>query len=357
MQIENTDYRHEILDFSNPYDIKKVKNFLDPLGFEYIPEEVNYTMILTNLNGDFIGTGSLNDRIIKFIAVAPKFRDTTAFALIATHLTEKVLSQNKTAFVFTKPENFEKFKGLGYQEIASAPPIYTLLEFGYFIIKDYKNYLKSVKSKLKTDKVASVVVNCNPFTNGHKYLIEKAASENDMLYVFVVEEEKSVFPFNIRWKLIEDGIKHLKNVIMIKGGEYIVSSVTFPSYFLKNESVDLITQKQIELDVTVFAKHIAPELEIKKRYVGTEVYCTTTAEYNRAMKKILKKYNIELEEIDRKFLGSKNNYISASKVRDAIKNNNLENILDFIPDSTKDFLLSDEANEIKNKIIQSESRH
>ncbi|MEI7594242.1 MAG: [citrate (pro-3S)-lyase] ligase [Bacteroidota bacterium] len=357
MVFENTDYRFEILDLKNRYDVKKMKGILDPLGFDFIAEQVDYTFILTNLNDDFIGTGSLKDNVLKFVAVDPKFRETSAFAIIVSHLTETSLKKNKTSFVFTKPENVIKFKSIGYNEIASAPPIYALLEFGYQTISDYKNYLISNKSSIVSDKIATIVVNCNPFTNGHKYLIEKAAAENDILYLFVVEEDQSVFSFDIRWKLIEEGINHLKNVIMLKGGRYIVSSATFPAYFLKKESIDIITQKQTELDVNVFIKHIIPTLDITRRYVGEEIYCKTTAAYNSAMKEFLGKNNVELIEIPRMSIGSDDNFISASKVRNAIKNGTLNDILDFLPDSTKSFLLSEDSQLIKDKIISSESRH
>ncbi len=357
MIIENTDYRYEVMDMKNPYDVKKIKSFLKPLGFDFLPEQVDYTVILENLNDEFIGTGSLEKNILKFVAVSPKYRDTTAFSFIVEHLGNKSLLVNKTVFVFTSPENIEKFHGLAYTEVASALPTYALLEFGYQTIDNYKSYLKSKKADLNSQNTASIVVNCNPFTIGHKYLIEKAASENDILYLFVVEEEKSVFNFQTRWKLIKDGTKHLKNVVMLKGGNYIVSSATFPSYFLKNEKVDFIIQKQTELDVNVFVKHIAPVLDIKKRYVGTEIYSKTTAEYNRAMKKILTANNIQLIEIERLALGSVDNYVSASKVRKAIKEDRLNEILDFLPDSTKNFLLSKDSELIKNNIRLSDSRH
>ncbi|HNW98912.1 MAG TPA: [citrate (pro-3S)-lyase] ligase [Bacteroidales bacterium] len=357
MIVENTDYRYEVMDMKNPYDVKKVKDFLRPLGFDFIPDEIDYTVILINLNDELIATGSLKKNILKFVAVSPKYRDTTAFSFIVKHLSEQVLLKHKTVFVFTKPENVKKFEGIGYTEIASALPTYVLLEFGYETIDNYKAYLKSKKINKANLSVASIVVNCNPFTNGHKYLIEKAASENDVLYLFVVEEDQSVFGFDIRWKLIAEGISHLKNVIMLRGGNYIVSSATFPAYFLKNEKIDLITQKQTELDVTVFTKHIAPVLEIKKRYVGTETYCKTTAEYNKSMKYILSKNNIELIEIPRLAIGSEDNFVSASKIRKAIKENKLDEFLEFLPDSTKKFLLSKDSEKIKNQIKSSSSRH
>lgn len=357
MSFENTDYRYEQLNLKNPFDIKLVTDFLAEQDLVFNPEEVDCTMILYNLNNKIIGTGSYKTRTLRFVAVAPEFRETTAFADIVTFLTNKLLEKHHHTFVFTKPEKAKLFEGIGYSEIARAEPLFAVLEFGYHSIRDYQDYLKNNKKTTFTEKIASIVVNCNPFTNGHKYLIEKASEENELVYVFVVEENLSVFPFEIRWELIRKGIQHLDNVKMLKAGHYIVSGGIFPSYFLKNESIDLVSEKQAELDVTIFAEYIVPVLNIKKRYIGSENYCVTTAAYNRAMHKILPPKGVEVVEITRKTSGDESNYISASKVREAIKNDDFTNIMDFIPQSTKEFLLSNEAQNIIDKIKNSKGRH
>ena len=265
MTFEDTDFRQETLDLENPYDVKLVKDFLGELGFEFDPSEVECTMIVYNLKGDLVGTGSHQGRILKYFAVAPKFRDTTAFALIVTYMTEKLLKIYKHTFVFTRPENAIRFTGLGFTEIASAEPLYTLLEFGFESVFTYQDYLRTLIVPVEGDAVAGIVVNCNPFTNGHKFLIEKAAAENEVVYLFVVEEDLSAFPFSVRWDLIQKGISHLKNVKMVRGGMYIVSGSIFPAYFLKNETIGDVMQKQAELDVKIFAKYFAPVLGIKKK--------------------------------------------------------------------------------------------
>ncbi len=361
MNFEDTDFRQETIDLENPFDVKLVKDFLLQLGFEFDPSEVECTMIVYNLKGELVGTGSHQGRILKYIAVGPKFRDTTAFALIVTYLTEKLLKIYKHTFVFTRPENAVRFRGLGYSEIATAEPLFTVLEFGFESIRTYQNYLKTIIAPLKTSAVASIVVNCNPFTNGHKFLIEKAAAENEVVYLFVVEEERSVFPFSVRWELIRKGIQHLSNVVMVKGGMYVVSGAISPSYFLKCETADDIMRKQADLDVTVFAKYVVPVLKIRKRYVGTEAYCQTTAAYNESMKAILPGYGVELIEVERKAVDSGNdgrpNYISASKVRQAINEDRLNEVLDFLPDSTREFLMSDDSLAIRSKIKTGVGRH
>jgi len=357
MSIENTDYRYEKLDLENPFDVKLVKDFLAKQDFDYNPKEVDCTMIIYNLNNKIIGTGSYKTRTLRYIAVAPEYRESTAFADIVTYLTNLLLETHSHTFVFTRPDKAKLFEGLGYSEIARAEPLFAVLEFGFRTIKNYQNYLQDIKIKTFTNQIAAIVVNCNPFTNGHKYLIEKASAENELVYLFVVEENLSVFPFEIRWKLIKNGIIHLPNVIMVKAGHYIVSGGIFPSYFLKNEAIDLISEKQAELDVTIFADYFVPILNIKKRYIGTENYCVTTAAYNKAMHKILPQKGVEVIEITRKSAGDESNFISASKVREAIKNDNLLIIKDFLPQSTFEFLTSEDAKEIIEKIKKGSGRH
>ena len=361
MTFEDTDFRQETLDLDNPFDVKLVKDFLFDLGFEFDPSEVECTMIVYNLKGELVGTGSHLGRILKYVAVANKFRDTTAFALIVTYMTEKLLKIYKHTFVFTRPENSVRFRGLGFTEIATAPPLFALLEFGFESIFTYQDYLKTLIVPVETTAVAAMVVNCNPFTNGHKFLIEKAATESEVLYLFVVEEDRSAFPFSVRWELIRKGISHLQNVVMVRGGMYIVSGAIFPSYFLKNERVSDVMQKQAELDVRTFANYVVPILGIKKRYVGTENYCKITGAYNLAMKVILPSYGVDVIEVTRKSSGSGEdnlpNYISASKVRKAIKQDRLNEVIDFLPDSTRDFLFSDASLHIREKIKSGIGRH
>lgn len=361
MNFEDTDFRYEFLDLENPYDLKFASNFLTSQGYDYKPEEVDLTLIIYNLNDEIIGSGSFKNQTLKFVVVAEKFRESTAFPLIVSYLTDKILKNHKRCFVFTKPETSKLFKGLGFKEIAKAEPLFSVLEFGYKSIIDYQNYLSSYKQATKTDQIAAIVVNCNPFTLGHLYLIEKAANENELLYLFVVEENLSSFPYPIRLKMIKEGIAHLKNVVILGTGPYIVSGAIFPNYFLKCESWDLISKKQAEIDVKIFAKYIVPVLNITKRYVGTENYCLTTKAYNDSMREILPSANCDVIEIDRIAIGknkeNKPNWISASKVRLAIRENRLNEVMDFLPKVTQDFLSSKESNKIIEHIKQSKSRH
>ncbi len=359
MTFEDTDFRQEIIDLDNPLDISLVGSFLADLGFDFKPEEVDMTMILYNLNDQIIGTGSLSKRTLKFVAVAPDFRESTAFPLIVTTLSNKVLDSHKHCFVYTKPKTATLFQSLGYSLIATAEPLFSVLEFGYENITDYQNYLRENIQKTNSSNVAAIVVNCNPFTIGHRYLIEKASRENDVVYLFVVSENLSAFPFDVRWKMIEKGISHLNNVKMLETGPYIVSGAIFPNYFLKNESWSLISQKQAEIDASIFAQYICSVLKIKKRYVGTENYCQTTLAYNAAMKKILPANGVDFVEVTRiKAKDHKgSSFVSASKIREAIKNDELNEVLDFLPLSTQEFLLSPDSEEIRQKIKAGTGRH
>ena len=65
--------------------------------------------------------------------------------------------------------------------------------------QEFKKYL-DILTKMKnqkniTGKIGAIVMNCNPFTLGHKYLIKESLKKVDYLYIFVVEEDKSIFPF------------------------------------------------------------------------------------------------------------------------------------------------------------------
>ncbi|MCU4164928.1 [citrate (pro-3S)-lyase] ligase [Carboxylicivirga caseinilyticus] len=357
--IENSDFRIEEPDLSSKYDVELIRRFLSPLGFYFDAGAVDYSIILYNLNDDIVGVGSYQGKILKYLVVAPEFRESGAFAHIVTFLTEKVISEHQQAFVFTRPENINYFTGLGYNLIATAEPLIAVLEFGYADISRYCEYLKSIKLDNAIGSAAAIVMNCNPFTLGHQYLVEKASEENEIVYLFVVEEDRSTFKFTDRWNMIKAGTRHLSNVIMVKGGEYVVSEATFPSYFLKNESTNLITQKQAELDITIFCQYIAPTLNITARYVGTECYCSTTELYNTVMQNLLPKYGIDFCEIKRKEIlgeGGKE-WISASKVRDAIVKGEYDRMKLFLPSTTIRYLNEGLVEKIRHRLEVNRCRH
>ncbi len=347
-------YREESLHLHNTYAVKKITRFLDSLGFQYEPAEVDYTMVLYDTCDQIAGTGSYQGQVLKYVVVAPEHRATNAASAIVTHLVNRLMKQHHQVFAFTLPGNTAIFEGLGFTEVATAAPLYTLFEFGYRSIRDYQDYLRSRRVPQSTTNIAAIVVNCNPFSNGHKYLIETAAARSEVVYLFVVEEDRSVFPFNDRWKLVNAGTQHIANVVPVKGGPYVVSGATFPSYFLQKEAIDDVITGQTELDVTIFGTHIAPVLGITRRYVGTEPYSPTTNAYNAAMRKLLPAFGVEVIEIERKADGldvdGHPNYISATKIRKAIKDNQLAALSNFLPACTQAYLLSDESEAVRAKL-------
>lgn len=205
-----------------------------------------------------------------------------------------------------------------------------------------QKFLKDVKARISSFDLApdavigSTVMNCNPFTLGHKYLIEKSSSLVDLLVVFVVEENLSFFEFKDRFQLVQEGANCCKNVCVVPSGKFIISSMTFPSYFRKEteqkEGTDIVH------DLRIFSHIIAPALGITKRFVGSEPSCAVTRSYNRQMYKELPSKGIEVIEIPRR--ETCGIPISASLVRDLLKKGNFKALKKYVPETTYSFLLS-----------------
>lgn len=136
------------------------------------------------------------------------------------------------------------------------------------------------EKKTPQGRIAAIVMNANPFTLGHRYLVEQACKENDWLHLFMVSEDASYFPYAVRKRLIKEGTADLKNIIYHDSGPYIISSATFPSYFQKDDLA--VIESHANLDLAIFVK-IAERLGIKARYVGEEPTSTVTRRYNEIM--------------------------------------------------------------------------
>jgi cytidyltransferase-like protein len=195
-------------------------------------------------------------------------------------------------------------------------------------------YLETYFSDFRPDGViGAIVMNCNPFTKGHRYLIEQACEVVNHLIIFVVEEDKSLFSFQERFAMVREGTRDLENVTVVPSGNFILSQLTFPEYFVKIEDEDMTDNA--EYDITLFAEAIAPKLHITYRFVGEELEDDVTAEYNLAMKKILPEHGIQLVEIPRKKVEDGNDTaISASLVRKRLEQESLEELGDLLPEST-----------------------
>lgn len=184
--------------------------------------------------------------------------------------------------------------------------------------------------------IGSIVMNCNPFTLGHRWLIEEARRQVDFLIIFVVEEDRSVFTFEERFMMVHNGVSDLDNVKVVPSGDNILSQQTFPEYFVKVEDEQLV--ENVERDIAIFAEQIAPKLNISRRFVGEEPEDRVTNSYNAAMKKILPAHGIDVVEIPRKETGGK--IISASLVRRCLETNDQEALAKLVPQSTMRILYS-----------------
>lgn len=185
------------------------------------------------------------------------------------------------------------------------------------------------------ERAGAIVMNCNPFTLGHRRLVELAAKEVDRLYILVVEEDRSVFPFDERFEMVKAGTSDLPNVVVAPSGRFVISSLTFPEYFMK----DYVREKSFDVsgDVRTFCEKIAPALGIKVRFAGEEPFDPVTAEYNRTMSRLLPEYGLEFREIPR-FALSGGRVISATEVRRLLKSGCLENLSEYLPKTTLDIL-------------------
>lgn len=350
-------YPHKV-NKNNSEEMKALLEFFDAQDLKY-ESSVEYTVVFLDPNEKIVGTGSFEGNILKCIAVAKEWRERALFSQIVTHLVEVEAERGRyNIFVFTRFENSNIFQGIGLRELSYSDKYFTLFETGFCGIDAYQKELLKLKVKGKDGtKAGAIVVNCNPFTFGHRFLIESAASKVNHLYLIVVEEDRSLFPFKVRFELVKKGVKDIRNVTLIKGGKYVISQYTFPTYFLRDESQKEIARAQSELDIRLFARWIAPVLNIKYRFVGTEENCKTTELYNLAMKNILPEFGIELIEIKRKKIKDQNLVISASTVRNSIKFGDWGIVKKMVPKTTFDFLISDKAEEIIEKIKKSDSKH
>jgi [citrate (pro-3S)-lyase] ligase len=293
-------------------------------------------------NGELVATGARVGNILEMIAIAPSHQGGSLLGEMVTALLSRAFAAgHESVFVYTKSEYASSFEALNFKLLANQGKV-VLLEYG----KGLKTWLESKSALLRQGVNGAVVVNCNPFTNGHRYLIESAARAVDNLYVFVVKEERSVFPFADRMRLVADGVRDIGNAIVLDTSRYIVSDATFPTYFLKRD--DSAARIQMELDVTLFASQIAPFFSISKRFAGSEPNCALTNAYNETMRRLLPGYGIDFVVVERKL--ARFDVISASRVRELLAKNELAELAEYVPETTLAFLTSQAAATIRERL-------
>ncbi|MCW2305973.1 hypothetical protein [Rhodobium gokarnense] len=201
-------------------------------------------------------------------------------------------------------------------------------------LKDYVEYVRDVSAG-RAGKIGSVAVNCNPMTLGHLHLIEYAASKVDHLYLFVIEEDLSFFPFEDRLRLVTEGTAHLKNVTVLKGGRYICTELTFPEYFSKDDVSEV--RADASMEAWFFAEYIAPPMGISVIFLGYEPTCNITRQYNEKMAELLPEYGIKVDIIPR--ISKEGTVISASTVRRLLKAGDFDGIARIVPPPTHRYLV------------------
>jgi [citrate (pro-3S)-lyase] ligase len=312
-----------------------------------IEENVEYTIGLYDRDR-LIGTGSIAGNVLKCIAIDEEYTGGRAINILISHLMDVVFERGYTGcYVYTKPSASKSFEYLGFKEIARVTDKLVFMEKAVF---GFPKFLEALKEKrVEGNEIAGIVMNANPFTNGHLHLVETAAKENDVVHLFVLSEDASVFPAEDRYELVKKGVAHLDNVYVHRTGNYMVSMATFPSYFLK-ETAD-VTKIHATLDAIIFKKYIAPTLSISRRYVGEEPYSLSTNIYNQSMAEVFDG-NPQLIVIPRKKAGG--SVISASRVRKLLEEGRLEEIKLLVPNTTYEYLISPKGQMVRNKLMKKE---
>ena len=293
---------------------RQVEDFLGSNGLRL--GEVDLYLAVLSDDGAILAGGGLQRDIVKCLAVSAEARSLGLSVPLVSRLISEASERGYTNVkVFTKPENRALFESLGFKLLAEAPKA-ILLENGRGLA-DYCQYLRAHAAS------GVMIMNANPFTLGHRYLVEQAALalgpstgsgtervsvgepvegvsdgepvEPPKLTIIPVKEDASRFPYTERLAMIRSGAGDLADVV--EGSDYQISAATFPTYFLKDLSD--AAETQMRLDIDLFGRHIAPALGARVRFVGTEPSDLLTARYNALLKELLPKYGIQLVEIPR----------------------------------------------------------
>lgn len=297
-----------------------------------------------------VATGSRYKNVLKCIAVCKDYTGGEVVSLLISHLMTEIFDAGfERCYVYTKPQSVQSFLYMGFEEIERVGDDLVFLEKAVWGFQWFLNEL--AQKKEEAEKISGIVMNANPFTLGHQYLIETASLRSDLLHVFVLSEDASLFPAKVRKRLVEEGTKHLQNVRIHETGDYMVSNKTFPSYFLKEDRD--ITEVQATLDAKIFKNHIAKVLGITTRFVGEEPLSFATNIYNEAMKKVFGE-DLHLVILPRKEYESE--VISASRVRKYLAEDRLEELKGLVPECTYRFLLSEEGRAVIRTLKESLKR-
>lgn len=302
-------------------------SFLQKAGLE-ADDQLEATVLVWDA-GELIATGSRQDNLLKCIAVDQLRQGEGLTATVLTSLRQDAFQAGHShLFLYTKPKNEFMFSSLFFYPIAKTDQV--------LLMENRRGgigaFLESLPVTECRGTVGAAVMNCNPFTKGHRYLIETATKECDWVYVFVLSEDKSYFSAKDRIEMVKQGTEDLKNVTVLPTGPYLISSATFPTYFLKER--EKATEIQCLLDIEIFAQYYAPKFNITRRYVGTEPLSPMTNQYNEALHKYLPGKGIELRQIPR--LESTGAPVSATTVRACL--GDTDTLRTLVPETTLAYL-------------------
>ena len=331
---------------SDRYTLDKVDKLLKQEG---ISRDANLDYISAAYDDDYnvIATGSCFGNTLRCFAVSNEHQGEGLMNQVISHLIDVQYRRgNMHLFLYTKINSAKFFKDVGFHEIARVDGTLVFMENR---ANGFSKYLANLAETKTAGVCGAVVMNANPFTLGHQYLVETAASQCDTLHIFIVSEDASLVPFDVRKKLVLAGTSHLSNVICHDSGPYIISNATFPSYFLKDKAS--VIEGHAKLDLAVFKK-IAEAMSINVRFVGEEPNSQVTGIYNDIMQKELPATGIKCVVVPRKqFNGVP---ISASTVRQYLKQKNFDGLKDLLPATSLNYFKSPEAAGVIERICATE---
>ena len=331
-----------------PRQRRQIEMFLQTNGLRY--DDVDYYAAIVDESSDeMIAGGGLKGSVIKCVAVADGHKGEAVANVIVSHLIAKANAEGcQCVKLYTKPDNRQLFESLSFRLIAESPNA-ILMETGVGGIEKYSEELRvkseelGVKSEeLKNDEsvvsnarkpIGVIVMNANPFTLGHRFLVEQSSELVERLYVVVVREDCSMFSYNERKAMVSQGVRDIGNVVVVDGSDYAVSAATFPTYFLKQLSD--ATDTQIILDLDLYRRRIATALGATIRFFGSEPTDPLTRRYNELMHQQLGEEHVH--EIQRK--QQEGSAISASRVRKAMMKGCLWDAIQLVPPTTIPYII------------------
>lgn len=307
------------------FQLEEVKALLTRVDLDFEP----FTILFAGYEQEkIVACGALDGNILKMFAVDPLYQELGyTDAILAALLKEGSEQGHEDLFIFTKSEYKNHFHQGGFILLADTGKV-VLLHRG-----PHSPEAWLANHPPRRNGVAAIVMNANPMTNGHLELVKQAARENFVL-VFVVEENRSDVPFATRFTIVQETLKEMDNVQVLPSGPYIISSKTFPTYFMK--AVNERSREYAKLDALLFKKYFVPFYGITKRYLGSEPMDLATAQYNETLLEILPP-ECEVIIMDR-LETDDGKVITASRVREAAKLGQFDAIKEVVPKATWEYL-------------------